>query len=136
MQVREYSPHGILILLCYLVSVIEDGTESGEGDGFDAMAVTAHDRRGHGQCVEDRFFRGFDRRGDQWVHVRVGEVHLLKRRLFGIVRNDVRRGEGQHEVAAAVARGGACARQSQRGTFRQSRELSAIERSIGGDDER
>ena len=72
--------------------MIEDGTESGEGDGF---------------------FRGFDRRRDQGVRVRIGEVRLLKRRLFGIVGDDVRRGECQHEVA----RGGTCARQSQRGTL-------------------
>ena len=59
---------------------------------------------------------------------------MLKRRLFGIMRNDIGRGKSQHEVATAVARGGAGARQSQRGTFRQSRELAAIERSIGGDE--
>ena len=88
----------------------EDGTESGEGDALDAMAVAAHHRRRHGQGVENGFFRGFDRRCDQWVQVRIGEVRLLKRRLFGVVGDDVRRGEGQHEVAATVARGGACAR--------------------------
>ena len=108
--------------------------ESGQRDGFNAMTVTAHDCRGHGQRVENRFFRGFDRRRNQWVQVCVGEVHLLKRRLFVIVGNDIGRGKSQHEVATPVARGGACTRQSQRGTFRQSRELAAIERSIGGDE--
>ena len=89
------------------------------------MAVAAHHRRCHGQRVENGFFRGFDRRRDQGVQVRVGEVRLLKRRLFGIVGDDVRRGEGQHEVAAAMARGGACSRQSQRGTLRQPRRSPA-----------
>src|SRR6185295_13530858 len=114
--------------------VIEDRTESGKGESFNAMTVTAHDCRGHGQCVENRFFRGFNRRHNQWVQVCVGQVQMLKRRLFGIMGNDVSRGKSQHEIATAVARGGACACQSQRGTFRQSRELAAIERSIGGDD--
>ena len=56
------------------------------------MAVTAHHRRRHGQRVENGFFRGFDRRRDQGVQVCVGKMHLLKRRLFGIVGDDVRRG--------------------------------------------
>jgi hypothetical protein len=34
-----------------------------------------------------------------------------------------------------VARGGACARQSQRGTFSQPRKLPAVEGSIGGNDD-
>ena len=136
MQVSELSASRDTDSPPLLSSVIEDGAESGEGDGLDAMAVATHHRRRHGQGVEDGFFRSFDRRCDQWVHVRVGEVPMLKRRLFGIMWNDVGRGKSQHEVATAVARGGACARQSQRGTFRQSRELSPIQRSIGGDDNR
>jgi hypothetical protein len=44
-------------------------------------------------------------------------LRLLKRLLFEIVGDDVRRGEGPHEVAASVARSGACARQPQHGTI-------------------
>ena len=110
MQVREFSASRGADSPQLLGLVIEDGTESGEGDGLDSMAVAAHYCRRHGQRVENGFFRGFDRRRDQRVQVCVGEVRLLKRRLFGIVGDDVRRGEGQHEVATAVARGGACAR--------------------------
>ena len=57
--------------------MIEDGTESGEGDCLDAVAVASYHRRRHGQRIENRFFRGFDRRRDQWVQMCVGEVHLL-----------------------------------------------------------
>ena len=135
MQVREFFASRGIDSSLLLGAVIEDGTKSGEGDGLDAMAVSAHYCRRHGQGIENGFFRGFDRRRDQWIQVCIGEVRLLKRQLFGIVGDDVRRGKGQHEVAAAMARGGACARQSQRGTFSQPSELSAIEWSIGGNDD-
>ena len=98
------------------------------------MAVAPHHRRRHGQRVENGFFRGLDRRRNQWVQMRVGKVHLLKGRIFRIMRNDVPGREGQHEIAASVARSGACSRQSQHSTFRQPRKLPTVERSIGGDD--
>ena len=92
MQVREFSASRGADSPPLLGAVIEDGAESGEGDGLDSMAVTTHHRRRHGQRVENGFFRGFDRRRDQGVQVCVGEMRLLKRRLFGIVGDDVRRG--------------------------------------------
>ena len=134
MQVRESSSLKDADSPQLLGLAIEDGTESGEGNGLDAVAVASHHRRRHGQRIENGFFRGFDRCRDQWVQMRIGEVHLLKRQLFRVMRNTVCGREGQHKVATAVARSGACARQSQRGTFRQSRELAAIERSIGADE--
>ena len=67
--------------------------ESGQGDGFNAMTVTAHDCRSHGQCIENSFFRSFDRRRNQWVQVCVREVGMVKRRLFGIMGDDVGRGK-------------------------------------------
>jgi len=135
MQVRESSSLKDADSPQLLSLAIEYGTESGEGDGLDAVAVAPHHRRRHGQRVENGFFRSFDRCRNQWVQVRVREVYLLKRRLFRVMRNTVRGREGQHEVAAAVARSGARARQTQCGTFSQPSELPAVERSIGGDDD-
>src|SRR5262245_57603870 len=102
--------------------LIKNRTEPGEGNSFSTMTVAAHYCRCHSQRVENGFFRGFDCRCDQWIQMCVGEVCLLKRRLLGIVGNDICRGEGQHEVAAAMACGGAGTRESQRGTFPQSRK--------------
>lgn len=104
MQVREFS---ILLwadsppLFCVL---IKNRAESTEGDGFDTMTVAAHDRRCHGQRIENGFFRGFDCRRDHWIQVRIGKMRLLKRRLLGIVGNDIRCGKREHEVSAAMAR--------------------------------
>ncbi len=67
--------------------VIEDGAESGEGDRIDAVVVSPHHRRRHGQRVKNGFFCGFDRRCDQWIQMSVGEVRLLKRRFFWVVGN-------------------------------------------------
>src|SRR5688572_2410285 len=99
------------------------------------MAVTSHDRRGHGQRVENGFFRRLDRCSDQGVQMRVGKVNLLKRRLLWVVRNDIRGGERQHEIPASVTCGGACTSQTQSSTFCQSSELPIVERGIGGNDD-
>jgi len=120
MQVRESPSLGATDCPQLLGLATEDSTKAGEVDRLDAVAVAPHHRRRHGQRVEDGLFRGFDCRRDHWVQMRVGEVYLLKRRLSRIMRDHVCGGEGQHEIAAAVARGGACARQPQRGTFCQS----------------
>lgn len=133
MQVREFSSSLSADSPPLFGVLIKNRTEPRKGDGFDTMTVAAHYCRCHGQRVENGFFRGFDCRRDQWIQVCVGEVGLLKRRLLGIVGNDIRRGECQHEVAAAMARGGTGTCESQRGTFRQSRELAAIKRSVSGD---
>ena len=89
MQVKEFSASRGTDSPPLLDVVIDDGTKSGEGDGFDAMAVAAHHRCRHSQRVENGFFRSFDCRRDQWVQVRIGEVRLLKRRLFGIVGSSI-----------------------------------------------
>ena len=75
MQVRESWGLRDADFLQLLGLVVEDGAESAEGNCLDSMAVASYDRRGHGQRVENGFFRGFNRRRDQWVQVCVGEVH-------------------------------------------------------------
>ena len=74
MQVRESSSLQSADYPRLLGLAIENGTEFGEGNGLDAMAVPTHHRRRHRQGIEDGFFRGFDRRCDQRVQMRVGEV--------------------------------------------------------------
>ena len=48
MQVREFSASLGADSPPLLGAVIKDGTESGKGESFNAMAVTAHHRRRHG----------------------------------------------------------------------------------------
>lgn len=80
----------------------EKVAEPCERNGFNSVAIPSNDRRGHGQRIHDCFLCGFDRRGDERIHVRIREVGQRIGRLFGIVGNDVCRGEGENEVAAPV----------------------------------
>ena len=80
----------------------EQVAEPCERNGFNPVAIASNDRRGHGQCIHDRFLCGFDRCGDERIHVRIREVGQRIGRLFGVVWNDVCRGEGENEVAAPV----------------------------------
>jgi hypothetical protein len=118
MQVREFSISLSADSPPLFGVLIKNRTESRKGDGFDAMTVAAHYCRCHGQRVENGFFRGFDRRRNQRVQMRVGKVRLLKCRLFRVMRDDVRGGESQHEISTSMARSGARSRQSKRATFR------------------
>src|SRR5258706_5948192 len=70
MQVRESSSLKDADSSQLLNLAIEYGAESSEGNGLDAVAVTPHYRRRHGQRVENGFFRGFDRCRNQWVQMR------------------------------------------------------------------
>ena len=74
MQVRESSSLQSIDSSQLLGLAIENGTEFGERNGLDAMAVPTHHRRRHRQRIEDGFFRGFDRRCDQGVQMCVGKV--------------------------------------------------------------
>ena len=106
-----------------------------EVERLNPMVVAPHHRRRPGQRVKNGFFCGFDRRCDQGVQMRVGEVGLLKCRFFGIVGNDVCGGKCQHEIATSVARSGSCAGEAESGALGQSSELAAIERRIRGNDD-
>ena len=121
-----------------LGGVAENSTESGEGDGLDATAVASIDSGGHRQRIEDRLLSRFNCCSDERVYMGIGQLGQCVGSVFRIMRDDVRGREGQHKVSAAMLCRGTCARQTQRGTLRQPRELAAIERSIGGnnDDDR
>lgn len=84
------------------------------------MPIAACDGGGHGEGVENGFFGGFDRSGDEWIEMTVGKVCEVVSGFLRIVGNYVGGGKGQHEVAAAVAGGGASTSQAQGGTFGQS----------------
>lgn len=72
----------------------QEPLEADEIDGLDAMVVAARDRRGHGECVQDGFFRRLYRGRDEGIHVGIGKMSEIEGRLLGIVGNDVRRGKG------------------------------------------
>ena len=83
----------------------EDLAEPFERNGLDSMTIPSNDRRGHGQCVQDRFFCRFDGCRDDRIEMGIREMGQGIGRLFRIVGNDVRCGEGKDEVAAAMASG-------------------------------
>ena len=83
----------------------EDLAEPFERNGLDPVTIPSNDRRGHGQCVQDRFFRRLDGCRNDRIEVCIREMGQGIGRLVGIVRNNIRGGEGKDEVAAAVASG-------------------------------
>jgi len=94
MQVREFSISLWAEFPPLFCALIKNRAKSSEGDGFGTMTIPAHYCRCHGQCIENGFFRGFHCRRNHGIQVCIGKVCLLKRRLLGIVGNDIRRGEG------------------------------------------
>ena len=74
-----------------------------ERNGFDLVTVPPDDRCGHGQRVQNRFFRRFDGRRDERIQMRVCKVSQGISRLLRIMGNDIGRREGENEVAAAMA---------------------------------
>ena len=109
--------------------------EAGEVNGFNAVIVATSDSGGHGKCIEDGLFGGLDRRCKERIQMGIGQVCQIVSRLFRVVRNHVGCGEGQDEIPAAVAHGGAGPGETERGTFGQSGELSTIQGCIGGNDD-
>jgi hypothetical protein len=83
----------------------EDVAEPHERNGLDPVVITSDDRRGHGQGVQNRFFRRVDGRCDDRIQVRIRKMSQWVRRFRRIMRNDVCRGKGQDKVAAAVPGG-------------------------------
>ncbi len=77
--------------------------EPSERNGLDPMTIASNHGCGHGQRIHNRFLCRFDGRRNQRIHAGIGEVRQRIGRLFRIVRDHVRRGEGENEVAAAMA---------------------------------
>ena len=112
----------------------QNSPEAGEIERLNPMSITARDGRRHGEGIEDGFFRGLDRGGDEWIDMTVGQVREGVGGFFWIVWNHIRGGKGQHEISAAVPRRGAGAGQAERGSLCESRKLPAVEWGICGDD--
>ena len=93
MQVRESSGLRDADSPQLLGLVIEDSTESGEGDGLGSMAVASHDGGGHRQRIEDRLLSCFNRCRDERVHMGIGQLDQWVGSVFRIMRDDVRGGE-------------------------------------------
>src|SRR5258705_4334172 len=93
---------------------------------------------GHGvggdHGVDDGFFGGLDDGGEDRVEVGVGE-HFYFGYIFGDGCAGVGGGEGDKDIAGAVAGDAAEAAEAERGAVSEALELRRDERSVGGDND-
>lgn len=97
-----------------------------EVNRFNPIPVSTDDGRRHGEGVENRFFRRFNRRGDERIQVRIGQLSQGIGVLFRVMRNHIGSRKGQDEVAAPVTSRGTGPGQTERGPLGQSGQLPGI----------
>lgn len=68
------------------------------------MTVSADDRGRGGERIDDGFFRGLYRSGQERVYVGIRQVRHRKGGVARVMRNDIAGGQREHKISAAVSR--------------------------------
>ena len=97
------------------------------------MAVAPGDGLGTPQRMQDGLLGAVGRGLEQRVEQRVVQQRDRRHRLLAPLRQRVGGGEGQRDVAAAVAEDRAGARQAGAGAQRKAAQLARVERRVGGE---